>query len=157
MLQQKKGVVRNTPDVRLTGHTEAAPFALSASSVTPSVASGGEDKTVLLWNLEDYGGGSLLHGGGGGNGSAAGGDALGARTTLRGHTKTITSVAFKPESDSMLMSTSDDHVIKLWDIRQSDAVQSVRLRSLPPGPCRAALGRTHALIPARTSSRWAVR
>lgn len=116
---------RNVPDLRLTGHTEAAPFALSTSSATPTVASGGEDRTVLLWNLEDYGGGSLLRGGG-----AVAGEALGARATLRGHSQTITSVAFKPGSDSMLMSTSDDHTIKLWDTRQADAVQSVRGPSL---------------------------
>eukprot|EP00892_Ulva_mutabilis_P005727 jgi/Ulvmu1/3526/UM163_0008.1 len=121
--KQKKAAQRNTPDLRLTGHTLAAPFALSTSAVTPTVASGGEDRTVLLWNLEDYSGGALL-GGGGGNGAVAG-EALPARSVLRGHTKTITSVAFKPGSDSTLMSTSDDHIIKLWDTRQTDAVTSV--------------------------------
>lgn len=43
------------PDLVLSGHEENAPFALEVSTTDdPLVLSGGEDKKVLLWNIEDF-------------------------------------------------------------------------------------------------------
>ena len=43
------------PDLILSGHEENAPFALEVSTADePLVLSGGEDKKVLLWNIEDF-------------------------------------------------------------------------------------------------------
>lgn len=51
---QQKGKAKSIPDLRLIGHTNHAPFALSTSSASSSIASGGEDNKVLVWNLDDY-------------------------------------------------------------------------------------------------------
>ena len=49
---------------------------------------------------------------------------------LSGHEKTVTSVCFQPKSDTVLLSTADDHVLKLWDVREKRATSSVRPCSL---------------------------
>lgn len=53
----------NAPDLKLTGHTKDAQFALATSSFTPSIVSGGEDTDVLIWNLNDGDHMSLLESG----------------------------------------------------------------------------------------------
>lgn len=132
---QGKKNIRNTPDLKLVGHREMAPFALSTSSASPSIASGGEDTNVLVWNLEDQGEGDA-------NRATRGAfDALEARATLTGHNAMVSDVCFKPASDSMLVSSADDHVVKLWDTREGKCIQDVR------SPLRAA-GRTRHVQPA---------
>ena len=56
------------------------------------IASGGDDKTIRLWNLE----GHLLQ-------------------TFEGHEDWVNSVVFSPDG-SMIASGSDDKTIKLWTI-----------------------------------------
>jgi len=43
----------------LAGHTENAEFALAACRSAPLVLSGGQDKRVLLWSVQDHIAGSL--------------------------------------------------------------------------------------------------
>lgn len=54
------------------------------------------------------------------------GDTLQHQVKLVGHEQTVTSVCFKPGTDNTLMSTADDRVIKLWDVRQKAATCTVR-------------------------------
>eukprot|EP00347_Sterkiella_histriomuscorum_P008918 403343245 len=44
----------NTPDLILTGHTDVAAYALDWSSTDPIVASGGRDRQILIWNIDNY-------------------------------------------------------------------------------------------------------
>jgi WD40 repeat protein len=117
--QNKKGS-KNAPDLKLTGHTDTAPFALTTSSASASIASGGEDKNVLVWNLADHGEGAEA-----GRGGRAQ-DTLEPRHTLKGHEQMVSDVCFKPGADHLLASAADDRVIKLWDTREAHAVQNVR-------------------------------
>ena len=52
--EYKDNVPANTPDLILKGHTDIACYALDWHKTKPIVASGGKDKNVLLWNLEEY-------------------------------------------------------------------------------------------------------
>lgn len=38
----------------MEGHTDIAAYALDWNSLEPIVASGGKDKQILLWNVEQY-------------------------------------------------------------------------------------------------------
>ena len=117
----------NLPDLRLTGHEDMAVFPLAASLVSPMVASGGNDKLVLLWSIQDSVE-SLLAGGGGGGGAKTGEKdskafekvpTLKHRTKLVGHTDEVQDVVFKPDSDSRLASVSVDKKLILWDTRSA--------------------------------------
>ena len=44
----------STPDLVLEGHEDTADYALAWSSVAPILASGGKDKKILLWNIENF-------------------------------------------------------------------------------------------------------
>ncbi|XXY74936.1 hypothetical protein WMF37_22710 [Sorangium sp. So ce291] len=76
------------------------------------LASGSDDRTVLLWSLADRR----------------------EPRTLRGHDGSVSSVAFSPDG-TLLASGSDDHSIRLWDVAtarishvlrgHSDAIVSV--------------------------------
>ncbi|KAG1673556.1 hypothetical protein FOA52_003856 [Chlamydomonas sp. UWO 241] len=107
------------PDLRLVGHKEDAMFPLATSAAAPFIASGGSDKLVLLWSLEDSMS-KLLAG-------TAGGANLPARSTLKGHTATVEDVVFKPSSFEQLASVGDDQMLMLWDTRTGSApVQTVK-------------------------------
>jgi WD40 repeat protein len=47
-------VVANLPDLILEGHTDIAAYALDWSPTKPIIASGGSDKKIYLWNVEDH-------------------------------------------------------------------------------------------------------
>eukprot|EP00195_Chlamydomonas_chlamydogama_P006777 CAMPEP_0202905910 /NCGR_PEP_ID=MMETSP1392-20130828/36561_1 /ASSEMBLY_ACC=CAM_ASM_000868 /TAXON_ID=225041 /ORGANISM="Chlamydomonas chlamydogama, Strain SAG 11-48b" /LENGTH=458 /DNA_ID=CAMNT_0049594215 /DNA_START=185 /DNA_END=1558 /DNA_ORIENTATION=+ len=102
-------------ELRLTGHEEDALFPLATSAVAPVIASGGNDKMVLLWSIQDHME-TILSGGGSGDK----GPELAARTKLRGHDATIEDVVFKPGSSEQLASVGDDHAMIFWDTRQGD-------------------------------------
>lgn len=123
---QMKKPSKATPELRLTGHKDLAPFALSTSSLSPTVASGGEDTNVLIWNLEDAAGSSDL--------ARLQGDSLAPRVTLAGHAAMISDVVFQPGTDHMLASSADDHIIKLWDTREGQSVHDVRPFPFLPVP-----------------------
>ena len=42
----------------------------------------------------------------------------GKLATLRGHTNVVNCVAFNPTDQQMLVSTSDDHTVRVWKSRQ---------------------------------------
>ncbi|GAX75310.1 hypothetical protein CEUSTIGMA_g2755.t1 [Chlamydomonas eustigma] len=111
----------NTPDLRLTGHEEEALFPLATSDTSSYVASGGSDKLVLLWSLQDNM--ETLLAGTVGTSSGKGGKSpeLSARTILRGHSNTIEDVVFKPGSTEQLASVGDDHMALFWDTRSGAA------------------------------------
>lgn len=52
-LQDKKWPNASVAEVVLIGHKDIAQFPLATSSAAPMVASGGTDKLVLLWDLND--------------------------------------------------------------------------------------------------------
>jgi len=76
----------------LTGHFGSVnSVAFSPEGII--LASGSDDKTIKLWDL----------------------DTQQAIATLNGHTQAIKSVAFSPDG-KMLATASDDRTVKLWDI-----------------------------------------
>ena len=121
---QSRKAQRNTPDLKLTGHRENAPFALSTSTLSPAVASGGEDKRVLVWNLDDHNAPVDY-----GRGQRGAHDTLEPRVVLSGHGEMVSDVCFQPGTDHMLVSAADDKVIKIWDTRDKDSgsILDVRL------------------------------
>ena len=99
--------VESKPDLTLVGHEQNAEFALGVSDVNPLVASGGKDKKVLIWGMEDYvtsrlGAGGRLH----------------ARVELTGHAKTVEDVTFMPGGLHQLASVADDYSLLFWDTRE---------------------------------------
>lgn len=121
------------PDLRLLGHEAPAIFPLATSLISPLVASGGEDKFVLIWSLQDAME-SLLAGGGGGGGAKTGKKdskefekvpTLKHRTKLVGHTGNLQDVVFQPDSETRLASVSVDRKLILWDTRSSTCLPKV--------------------------------
>eukprot|EP00798_Chlamydomonas_sp_ICE-L_P030922 gene30922-35977_t len=111
-------------DLKLTGHEEDALFPLATSRVAPFVASGGNDKLVLLWSVQDHMETVLS------SGPTTGGKEpeLAARTKLKGHKDTVEDVVFKPDSTEQLCSVGDDHMVMFWDTRSGTApVSSIEL------------------------------
>ena len=81
-------LVRSFPEI--IGHTDwVTSVAFSPDGLT--LASGSQDKTIMLWNVAT---GEL-------------------KATLGGHTEPVKSVAFSPDGLT-LASGSDDGTIKLW-------------------------------------------
>ena len=80
-------------NLTLSGHT-APVRAIAISRDGQTLASGGDDKTIEVWNLKT---GENLH-------------------TLSGHTERVTSLAISPDGKT-LASSSDDNTIKLWNLQ----------------------------------------
>ena len=49
-----ENAVASIPDLILEGHEQVAAYALDWSNQHPKVASGGEDKQIMIWNISDY-------------------------------------------------------------------------------------------------------
>ncbi len=67
-----------------------------------TLASGGDDNTVKLWEVTS---GKLLH-------------------TLEGHEDAVLSVAFDP-SGRMLASGSDDNTVKVWEVASGKLLRTL--------------------------------
>jgi len=114
---QKKGTDKKWPcapyaELVLTGHEKEAQFPLATCNVSPMVASGGTDKLVLLWNLQDAMESILDK-----NTKPDKRRELANRTRLEGHKKTVEDLVFKPGSAEQLVSVGDDTQVLFWDTR----------------------------------------
>nr|KJB54377.1 hypothetical protein B456_009G031600 [Gossypium raimondii] len=126
------GATHSRPDLILTGHQDNAEFALAMCPTEPYVLSGGKDKSVVLWSIQDHittmatdptkspgSGGSIIKQNkpGEGNDKAADGPSLGPRGVFCGHEDTVEDVTFCPSSAQEFCSVGDDSCLILWDAR----------------------------------------
>ncbi|KAJ1439859.1 WD40/YVTN repeat-like-containing domain superfamily [Sesbania bispinosa] len=123
------GATNSRPDLILTGHQDNAEFALAMCPTEPYVLSGGKDKTVVLWSIEDHitsaatdskSGGSIIKSNsksGEGNDKTADGPSVGPRGIYCGHEDTVEDVTFCPSSAQEFCSVGDDSCLILWDAR----------------------------------------
>lgn len=104
------------PNCILTGHSAVAEYGLSVTSdvgphVRPDeafVASGGKDKRVLVWKLQDYQSfGQKIQPN----------TELGRPTINEGHTDTVEDVSFNRADHNILASVGLDENLLLWDMR----------------------------------------
>ncbi|KAJ3694985.1 hypothetical protein LUZ60_000362 [Juncus effusus] len=114
------GASESLPDLILTGHKQNAEFALAMCQTEPFVLSGGKDKRVVLWSIQDHI--STL----GLRDSAickiAGADTqkspeISPRGVFKGHDNTVEDVQFCPSSGEEFCSVGDDSCLILWDSR----------------------------------------
>mmetsp|Transcript_32664 Transcript_32664/g.45343 ORF Transcript_32664/g.45343 Transcript_32664/m.45343 type:complete len:628 (+) Transcript_32664:100-1983(+) len=111
-------------DLILVGHKETASFALGMSHKSPCAASGGEDKMVLVWSLEDHM--STLSATAPQTASRRSATSILPRHKFVGHKNTIEDVKFNPASEFELCSVGDDKALLFWDSRAgSDPVMKV--------------------------------
>lgn len=116
------GAAASRPDLVLSGHQDNAEFALALSPMEPFVLSGGKDKTVVLWSIQDHistlaadatksagSGGSII--------KSADNPSIGPRGIFHGHADTVEDVQFCPSSSQEFCSVGDDSCLILWDAR----------------------------------------
>ncbi|KAJ4831114.1 hypothetical protein Tsubulata_010628 [Turnera subulata] len=117
------GATNSRPDLILTGHQDNAEFALAMCPTEPYVLSGGKDKSVVLWSIQDHittsatdpatgkptgSGGSIVKKSGDGSDKAADGPSVGPRGIYQGHEDTV---------EDEFCSVGDDSCLILWDAR----------------------------------------
>ncbi|KAE9448778.1 hypothetical protein C3L33_19324, partial [Rhododendron williamsianum] len=117
------GAADSRPDLVLTGHQENAEFALAMCPTEPLVLSGGRDKSVVLWSIQDHvstlttdaatkpagSSGSVI--------KSADNSSIGPRGIFQGHEDTVEDVQFCPSSAQEFCSVGDDSCLILWDAR----------------------------------------
>ncbi|GAA0185518.1 hypothetical protein LIER_32806 [Lithospermum erythrorhizon] len=116
------GAAESNPDLVLTGHQDNAEFALDTCRIEPFVLSGGKDKTLVLWSIQDHistlaadsskateSAGSIV--------KTAGNHSIGPRGIFHGHQDTVEDVQFSPTSSQEFCSVGDDSALILWDAR----------------------------------------
>ncbi|KAM1062108.1 hypothetical protein ACFX2I_026495 [Malus domestica] len=128
------GATTSRPDLILTGHQDNAEYALAMCPTEPYVLSGGKDKTVVLWSIQDHiaasttdpaankspgSGASIIKNSksGDGNDKATDGPTVAPRGIYYGHEDTVEDVAFCPSSSQEFCSVGDDSCLILWDAR----------------------------------------
>ncbi|XP_065866690.1 WD-40 repeat-containing protein MSI4-like [Euphorbia lathyris] len=125
------GTTASRADLVLTGHKDNAEFALAMCPTEPFVLSGGKDKAVVLWSIQDHistlaagaissntpgpGCSNVKHAShaGGANDSPR----IGPRAIFRGHKDTVEDVQFCPSSTFEFCSVGDDSCLIFWDAR----------------------------------------
>ncbi|XP_056856930.1 WD-40 repeat-containing protein MSI4 [Raphanus sativus] len=116
------GAANSRPDLILTGHQDNAEFALAMCPTEPFVLSGGKDKLVVLWSIQDHittvgtdskSSGSILKQ----TGDKSESPSVGPRGVYQGHDDTVEDVAFSPTSAQEFCSVGDDSCLILWDAR----------------------------------------
>ncbi|KAF3592320.1 hypothetical protein DY000_02020344 [Brassica cretica] len=119
------GAATSRPDLILTGHQDNAEFALAMCPTEPFVLSGGKDKSVVLWSIQDHittvgtdskSSGSIIKQTGEG-GDKTESPSVGPRGVYHGHDDTVEDVAFSPTSAQEFCSVGDDSCLILWDAR----------------------------------------
>ncbi|KAL0337289.1 UNVERIFIED_CONTAM: WD-40 repeat-containing protein MSI4 [Sesamum calycinum] len=116
------GAADSRPDLVLTGHQDNAEFALAMCPAEPFVLSGGKDKSVVLWSIQDHvstlaadttqsaeAASSIV--------KAADNSTVGPRGVFEGHSDTVEDVQFCPSSSQQFCSVGDDSCLILWDAR----------------------------------------
>ncbi|XAR49944.1 hypothetical protein NMG60_11004130 [Bertholletia excelsa] len=129
------GAQDSRPDLILTGHQDNAEFALAMCPIEPLVLSGGKDKSVVLWSIQDHisclaadqvsgkspGASSTSSKSTpkvGANGDkTADSPTVGPRGIYQGHADTVEDVQFCPSSAQEFCSVGDDSCLILWDAR----------------------------------------
>ncbi|KAK2382958.1 WD-40 repeat-containing protein MSI4 [Trifolium repens] len=115
----------DSPNV-LTGHKDNAEFALAMCSTEPFVLSGGRDKYVVLWSIQDHiatlaaevdSDDKQSTNVGGSSEKVAKRPFVGPRGIYRGHKDTVEDVQFCPSSAHEFCSVGDDSCLILWDAR----------------------------------------
>ncbi|KAH7842172.1 hypothetical protein Vadar_002254 [Vaccinium darrowii] len=115
------GAADSLPDLVLTGHQENAEFALAMCPTEPLVLSGGRDKSIVLWSIQDHvstlttdaatkpagSSGSII--------KSADNSSIGPRGIFQGHEDTVEDVQFCPSSAQEFYSVGDDSCLILWD------------------------------------------
>ena len=97
----KKAIYEGSERNRLEGHTEPVD-SVSFSPDGKTLATGSQDKTIKLWNIET--GKELL--------------------TLKGHDDEVRSVSFSPDGKT-LATGSRDTTIKLWDVATGKEIRTL--------------------------------
>ncbi|SCO75623.1 periodic tryptophan protein 1, putative [Plasmodium vivax] len=106
---QKKGQKRKQSKNNLQGHTECV-TCLNSSKVIPNLmCSGSKDCSIKLWDLSNL---TYLH-------------------SFNFHQKKVNSVSFHANESNILLSTSSDKRLKLYDIRKDTVGMSIHLESTP--------------------------
>ncbi|KAI4344513.1 hypothetical protein L6164_011730 [Bauhinia variegata] len=121
------GATNSRPDLILTGHQDNAEFALAMCPTEPYVLSGGKDKSVVLWSIQDHitsgatdpksGGSIIKQNSKEGNDKATDSPSVGPRGIYYGHEDTVEDVTFCPSSAQEFCSVGDDSCLMLWDAR----------------------------------------
>ncbi|KAL2457338.1 WD-40 repeat-containing protein MSI4 [Abeliophyllum distichum] len=116
------GAAESRPDLVLSGHQDNAEFALAMCPAEPFVLSGGKDKSVVLWSIQDHVStlatdAGQLTGSAGSVVKAADNSSIGSRGVFQGHDDTVEDVQFCPSSSQQFCSVGDDSCLILWDAR----------------------------------------
>ncbi|KAM7255680.1 hypothetical protein ACFE04_008578 [Oxalis oulophora] len=123
------GAAVSSPDLVLTGHKDNAEFALAMCPTEPFVLSGGKDKFVVLWSIQDHisslaadpasfkSPSKIGSNVGANNGIPDGSPSIGPRGIYEGHGDTVEDVQFCPSSVHEFCSVGDDSCLILWDAR----------------------------------------
>ncbi|KAK4771978.1 hypothetical protein SAY86_013753 [Trapa natans] len=132
------GVQSSRPDLVLTGHKDNAEFALAMSPTEPFVLSGGKDRSVVLWSIQDHIS-SLSTDTAlgkspspsinskqspkvtGNNDKPMDSPSIDPRGVFQGHDATVEDVTFCPSSAQEFCSVGDDSCLILWDARTGSA------------------------------------
>lgn len=125
----------NTPQLILKGHRDNATRALDFNVHCHFVCSGGSDKRVCVWGIDDYET-SLSQSNNSDSDPAKLQPApkLRPACVFRGHEETVSEVLFHPDNMTSLCSTSESGNLLYWDIR-SGAKHTGRIDGLhEPGP-----------------------
>ncbi|KAG9143290.1 hypothetical protein Leryth_010215 [Lithospermum erythrorhizon] len=116
------GATESRPDLILVGHKDNAEFALAMSPTEPFVLSGGKDKSVVLWSIQDHISTLAVDQGARkspGSNKQADSQTVQAREVFKGHEDTVEDVQFCPSSGNEFCSVGDDSCLILWDARTS--------------------------------------
>ncbi|KAL2457668.1 WD-40 repeat-containing protein MSI4 [Abeliophyllum distichum] len=116
------GAAESHPDLVLSGHQDNAEFALAMCPAEPFVLSGGKDKSVVLWSIQDHvstlaSDANQYTGSAGSIVKAADNPSIGPRGVFQGHEDTVEDVQFCPSSSQQFCSVGDDSCLILWDAR----------------------------------------
>eukprot|EP00210_Caulerpa_lentillifera_P005620 g5373.t1 len=115
--QQDDELNTSKPQLLLVGHEKNAEYALSLSTSTPKVVSGGHDSKLLIWDLRNDECGLLSTKPLSPAPNSPSTPTLSYQTCLMGHEDNIEDVVFSPYSDHDLASVGDDYKLLFWDTR----------------------------------------